>query len=210
LGDPRGIPVVHDIGSGLLVDLSEHGLTGEPLVRDSVKTGATTVFSGDKLVGGPQAGIIVGPTDVIERAKSNPLARALRPDKFTIAALEATLALYRDPNNALIEIPTLSMLVSHPEVLRKRAESLAAMLSGAKTVLGNSAVGGGSFPGAQLPSTLVALTTDSPTAMLAALRRQNPPVIARAADGNVLLDVRTVRDEEFAAVETAVGAARAS
>ena len=209
LGDPRGVPTVHDVGSGLLVDLSAHGLTGEPLVRDSVKAGATTVFSGDKLVGGPQAGIIVGPTDVIERAKSNPLARVLRPDKFTIAALEATLAIYRDPRNALKEIPALSMLVMDAETIRQRAEHLAAMLQGTTTRPGESAVGGGAFAGVRLPSTLVALEADSPQAMLAALRRQDPPVIARAGGGNVLFDVRTVRDEEFPEIASAVGAARA-
>ena len=210
LGEPRGIPTVHDIGSGLLIDLSDFGLRGEPLVRDSVATGATVVFSGDKLVGGPQAGMIVGPTDVVEKAKSNPLARALRPDKFTIATLEATLALYRDPNHALTEIPTLSMLTSDADALRTRAEKLAAMIPDAVTLAGNSAVGGGSFPGAQLPTTLVGLAADSPTAMLDALRRHTPPVIARAADGNVLFDVRTMQDEEFTTVQAAVGSARAS
>jgi L-seryl-tRNA(Ser) seleniumtransferase len=209
LGEPRGVPVIHDIGSGLLVDLSEHGLTGEPLVRASVENGATTVFSGDKLVGGPQAGIIVGPTDVIERTKSNPLARALRPDKFTIAALEATLALYRYPDLALTEIPALSMLVCSPESLRKRAENLATLLTGATTYSGKSAVGGGAFPGALLSTTLVSLAADSPKTMLAALRRHDPPVIARVSDGCVLFDVRTVRDEEFPTINAAVGAARA-
>jgi L-seryl-tRNA(Ser) seleniumtransferase len=209
LGGPRQIPVIHDIGSGLLIDLTEYGLSGEPLVRASVEAGATTVFSGDKLVGGPQAGIIAGPANVIEAAKSNPLARALRPDKFTIAALEATLALYRDPDSALTEIPTLAMLICDPDVLRQRALRLAAKLPGSTTGPGDSAVGGGAFPGARLPTTLVSVNTDSPKEMLEKLRRNDPPVIARVADGNVLFDVRTVRDEEFEILSTAVGAARA-
>jgi len=101
---PRGVPTLHDIGSGLMIDLGDYGLGGEPLVRDSVDAGSTVVFSGDKLLGGPQAGIIVGPADILQRAAVNPLARALRPGKTVLAALEATLALYRDPESALTEV----------------------------------------------------------------------------------------------------------
>jgi L-seryl-tRNA(Ser) seleniumtransferase len=209
LGRSRGVPVIHDIGSGLLVDLSAYGLTGEPLVRDSVEQGAVTVFSGDKLVGGPQAGIIVGPADVIKLAKSNPLARAYRPDKFTIAALEATLALYRYPDLAVQEIPALAMLVADREELERRARTLSAMLPDTATSPGASAVGGGSFPGAPLATTLVSLTCDSPNSILEGLRRHEPPVIARVADGKVLFDVRTVLDEEFETIRTALAAARA-
>jgi L-seryl-tRNA(Ser) seleniumtransferase len=207
LARSRGLPVIHDIGSGLLVDLSTHGLSGEPLVRDSVSSGAATVFSGDKLVGGPQAGIIVGPTEIVEKARTNPLARALRPDKFTVAALEATLSLYRYPDLALTEIPALSMLTMGAEELERRAQILASILPNATTQPGESAVGGGAFPGAHLATTLVSIDTDSPQDMLNALRRFDPPVIARVADGCLLFDVRTVRDEQFQIIENAVSAA---
>jgi L-seryl-tRNA(Ser) seleniumtransferase len=207
LGQMRSVPVIHDIGSGLLVDLSEYGLTGEPLVRESVATGAATVFSGDKLVGGPQAGILVGPAAVIASAKSNPLARALRPDKFTIAALEATLSLYRYRDVAVAEIPALAMLVASPDDIKRRAEALAAKLPGATTQPGESAVGGGAFPGTHLGTTLVSISCDSPSAILESLRRFDPPVIARVAEGRVLFDVRTIRDEEFEIVATALAEA---
>ena len=206
LGRPRGIPVVHDIGSGLLIDLSQWGLVGEPQVQHSVATGATVVFSGDKLMGGPQAGIIVGPGDIIQRAAANPLARVLRPDKFTVAALEATLSLYRDTELAIAEIPTLAMLTADSRLLEARARSLAAALPGASTKPGHSAVGGGSFPGASLPTVLVTLPTKSVAATVDQLRRHSPPVIARAGDGAVLFDVRTIGDEEIATVVAAVAA----
>ncbi len=209
LGKARGIPVIHDIGSGLLVDLSAYGLDGEPLVRDSVAAGAATVFSGDKLVGGPQAGIIVGPADVIKLARSNPLARAYRPDKFTIAALEATLGLYRYPDLAIQEIPALAMLVAPPDELARRAAVLATMLPGTEMVPGESAVGGGSFPGRQLETTLVSYACESPKSVLEVLRHNDPPVIARVADGSVLFDVRTVRDEEFEIIANALATVRA-
>jgi len=207
-GASRDIPTINDIGSGLLVDLSEYGLRGEPLVSHSVEAGATTVFSGDKLVGGPQAGIIVGPKEVLAKAKSNPLARALRPDKFTIAALEATLSLYRDADTAISEIPALAMLVAETSVLEDRAKTLCMRLPGAQIIPGGSAVGGGAFPGKLLPSTLVAISSESPDTLLSELRQHDPPVIARVVDGDVVFDVRTISDEEFDIVESAVRTAR--
>ena len=207
LGRPRGIPTMHDIGSGLLIDLSPWGLVGEPRVQASVATGATVVFSGDKLMGGPQAGIIVGPSDIVQRAAANPLARVLRPDKFTIAALEATLSLYRDTEHAVTEIPTLAMLTADSALLEERAKSLAAALPHASTKAGYSAVGGGTFPGASLPTTLVTLPTKSAAGTVDQLRRHSPPVIARAGEGAVLFDVRTIAAEEIATVVTAVAAA---
>jgi L-seryl-tRNA(Ser) seleniumtransferase len=209
LGTGRGIPVVHDVGSGLVTDLSPWRLTGEPLVQDSIAAGAAVVFSGDKLLGGPQAGIIAGPGEIVQRAASNPFARAVRPDKLTVAALEATLTLHRDPTTAVGEIPVLAMLTTDPAVLEDRAQRLASQVAGATTRAGTSAVGGGAFPGVDLPTTLVAVATDSADALLARLRAQQPPVIARAADGCVLLDPRTLRDDEVAAVAEALRAARA-
>jgi L-seryl-tRNA(Ser) seleniumtransferase len=208
LGRNRGIPTVHDVGSGLLIPLDAYGLSGEPLVRDSVTAGATAVFSGDKLLGGPQAGIIVGPAETVERAARNPLARALRPDKTALAALEATLSLYRDPERALREIPALAMLTAEAPALKRRARKLARRIPGAETEPGASTVGGGAFPGSELPTTLVALAVDSCDAFLAALRAHDPPVIALARDDRVVFDVRTVRDDEVAIVAQAVAAAR--
>ncbi len=203
LGAARGIPVVHDAGSGLLVTLDAYGLTGEPLVRDGVAAGATVIFSGDKLLGGPQAGILVGPSTIVERLAQNPLARALRPDKSTVAALEATLRLYRDPGRALTAIPVLAMLTADPRDLRRRARRLARKIPGARTLPGLSAVGGGSFPNCDLPTTLVALEVENCDTFLRALREHDPPVVARAADDRVVLDVRTVRNDEFAIVAEA-------
>jgi L-seryl-tRNA(Ser) seleniumtransferase len=206
---PRGLPVVHDVGSGLLLDLSPWGLEGEPRVSDSVAAGALTVFSGDKLLGGPQAGIVVGPGALVERLGRDPLARALRPDKVTFAALEATLALYREPERARREIPVLRMLTREPADLKRRARRLARRIAGATTVAGESAVGGGAFPHARLATTLVAIPAPSPDTLLAALRASEPPVIARAGAGCVLLDVRTLADDELAPVATAVDRAQA-
>ncbi len=204
LGASRGMPAVHDVGSGLLLSLESYGLTGEPLVPDSVATGATVTFSGDKLLGGPQAGIIVGPRDVGQRAAQNPLARALRPDKVTFAALEATLALYRDPERALAEIPTLAMLTAIPADLKRRARRLARRIKGSRLAPGTSAVGGGAFPGSALPTTLVTLAARSCDALLAALRAHDPPVIARASGEHVVFDVRTLEDDELGVVADAV------
>jgi L-seryl-tRNA(Ser) seleniumtransferase len=152
----------------------------------------------------------VGPEAIIHRVSSSPLARALRPDKFTLAALEATLAIHRDPAAARVEIPVLAMLTADRSELASRAEQLAQQLAGATVEPGHSAVGGGAFPGVSLPTTLVRLPADSPDTALAKLRRHTPPVIARAADSAVLFDVRTIRDEEFAVIASAVhGAAMA-
>lgn len=204
LGASRGIPAAFDVGSGLLISLEEYGLTGEPLVPAVVATGATAIFSGDKLLGGPQAGLIVGPTAVVAPAARNPMARALRPDKVTVAALEATLALYRDPARAHVEIPTLAMLTADPAALRRRARRLARRVPGSATRPGTSAVGGGAFPENALPTTLVALDVESCDAALAALRAHDPPVIARVEEDRVVFDVRTLGDEEFAIVAEAV------
>ena len=206
---PRGVPVIHDLGSGLLLDLSAHGLTGEPLVQSSLAAGATAVFSGDKLLGGPQAGIIAGPAAVIAQAAQNPFTRAMRPGKTVLAALEATLALYRDSPTALAEIPTLAMLATDPTTLEARAAELAGRIPGATTESGTSSVGGGAFPDAVLPTTLVALPVEHPDALLGALRAQEPAVIARAGEGRVLFDPRTLHPGEMDHVVEATAAARA-
>ncbi|MDH3496125.1 MAG: L-seryl-tRNA(Sec) selenium transferase [Gemmatimonadota bacterium] len=205
----RGIPVVHDVGSGLLLDLGPWGLSGEPLVRDSAATGALTVFSADKLLGGPQAGIVVGPQALVARLAADPLARAVRPDKITLAALEATLRLYRDPATAVQAIPVLHMLTTDAATLKRRARRLARRIPGATTTPGVSAVGGGAFPDAELATTLVAVPVPSPDTTLAALRQGEPPVIARAGADAVLLDVRTLADAELREVADAVARARA-
>jgi L-seryl-tRNA(Ser) seleniumtransferase len=204
----KDVPLVHDVGSGLMVDLQRYGLTGEPLVRESVAAGAVVVFSGDKLLGGPQAGIIVGPENLLQRIARDPLARALRPDKGTLAALEATLALYRDPAVAIDQVPVLRMITASAAELTQRARKLARRIGQASTIPGTSEVGGGAFPEGTLPTTLVAIETPSVDGMLEKLRSGTPPVIARAKEGKVVLDVRTISDAEFPSVAAAVNAAR--
>ena len=213
LARDAGIPLIYDIGSGLLADLAPYGLTGEPTVRAAVATGADVVlFSGDKLLGGPQAGILVGSTGAIERSRRNPLARALRADKMTLAALDATLALYDDPETARREIPVLAMLTEAAESIAHRAASLAAACPPALApalVPGSSAVGGGAFPDAVLPTTLVQLDpgTLGPDALALRLRLGDPPVVARVAEGRVLLDPRTLSVNGCAAVAEALSRA---
>ena len=190
------VPVLHDLGSGLFLSLEKYGLRGEPVASDAVREGATVVsMSGDKLLGGPQAGILLGRADAIARMRHNPLARALRVDKLTLAALEATLALYRDPERAVREIPTLAMLAASVDSLRNRASTLARRLEAAgvqaAVVESEGSVGGGAFPTAPLSSMAVALSGDS-TAIEARLRAARTPVIARIVNDSVLLDLRSV------------------
>lgn len=210
LADQAGIPYVYDVGSGLLADLSRWGLTGEPRVPDAVAAGAGLVlFSGDKLLGGPQAGCIVGRAELVARCQTNPLARAMRADKLTLAALAATLSLHLDPESAARTVPVLAMLTLDEVELRERAYRLAAMCPpavSAATVAGESAVGGGSFPGAVLATTLVALDPGALGADGLALRLRlgEPPVVVRVGDGRVLLDPRTLPEEAFAAMARAI------
>ena len=193
-----GIPWLYDVGSGLIPDLSPWGLTGEPRVPEAVAAGAELVlFSGDKLLGGPQAGCLVGRRDLVARCRSNPLARALRADKLTLAALEATLALYRDPATAVSEIPVLAMLTASAAELADRARQLAAICPPelrAEIRAGQSAVGGGSLPGATLPTSLVALDPGAigPDGLALRLRLGEPPIVARVSEGRVVLDPRTL------------------
>ena len=201
LAGERGVPIVHDLGSGLLVALDEFGLRGEPTARQALDAGATIVtMSGDKLLGGPQAGIIVGRAKEIAAIRRNPLARSYRVDKLTLAALEATLALYRDPQRAHREIPALAMLTAPIDALRARGESIRAAVRercgrDLPLVESDAGVGGGAFPTARIPSLALALDGDA-TAIERALRAGEPPVVARVADDRVLLDLRTVRPAE--------------
>ncbi|MGH7653857.1 MAG: L-seryl-tRNA(Sec) selenium transferase, partial [Gemmatimonadaceae bacterium] len=205
------VPLLHDFGSGLMLDLSPWGLTGEPSARDAVRAGASLVMmSGDKLLGGPQAGIMVGSAALIGALRRNPLARALRVDKLTLAALEATLALYRDPARAVSEIPTLAMLTAPVAALDARARRIVAALTAngvppvvARVARTSATVGGGAFPGASIPSAAVALEVASPESLEAKLRGGAVPVIGRISDGKVVLDLRSVAiglDDELGAL----------
>ena len=210
LAREAGVPWLYDVGSGLLHDLAPWGLTGEPRVPEAVAAGAELVlFSGDKLLGGPQAGCLVGGRELIARCRSNPLARALRADKLTLAALEATLALHRDSATAIAEIPVLAMLTATAAELASRAERLAALCP---TELdpqirpGTSAVGGGSLPGAVLPTSLIALDAGPLGADGLALRLRlgDPAIVARVSEGRVLLDPRTLPLGAYAEIGAAL------
>jgi L-seryl-tRNA(Ser) seleniumtransferase len=196
LAGERGLPLLHDLGSGLMMSLTEYGLAGEPTARDAVGAGAALVtMSGDKLLGGPQAGLILGTARAVSAVRANPLIRSYRVDKLTLAALEATLALYREPRRALTEIPVLAMLTATRDDVRARVESLCNKIGARGTrvsVLDTEAsVGGGAFPTARIPS--AALAIDGPAERIEReLRAGQPSVIARVADGRVLLDARTV------------------
>lgn len=204
LAHARGLSCVYDLGSGLLMNLSEFGLTGEPTVPEGVAAGADlVVFSGDKLLGGPQAGILAGTAQAIEACRADPIARAVRADKLTLAALEATLALYRDRDIALREIPVLRMLTENAESIRARAERLAGGGRGGELIEGDSEVGGGSFPGAKLRTWLAGFPDES---LAERLRRHDPPIIARVAGSRVLLDARTILPDQ---VETVIAALNA-
>ena len=204
----HGLAIIHDLGSGLLTPLDDIGLRGEPTVREALDAGASVVtMSGDKLLGGPQAGLIIGDAASVAAMRSNPLARAFRVDKCTLAALEATLALYRDPRRARNEIPTLAMLADSPAVIQSRAERAQALLGargvGADVVPSASAVGAGAFPTTELPSFALALM-GSAEHWGERLRAGTPAVIGRVKDGRLLLDLRTVRDESLTLLVDAV------
>jgi L-seryl-tRNA(Ser) seleniumtransferase len=208
LGQRHGLPVVEDLGSGSFCDLSRFGLEREPTAQEAIAKGADVVtFSGDKLLGGPQAGIILGRKELVARFKKNPLTRALRVDKLTLAALEATLRLYRDETQALELIPTLRMISMPLALLEEQAQSLAEQLrtvdSAGKLQItvqpGSSQVGGGSLPAQDLPTRVVALHSSlmSTPQLEQQLRASNPPVIARIEADQVLLDVRTLQEGDF-------------
>jgi L-seryl-tRNA(Ser) seleniumtransferase len=196
LARSHAVPLLFDFGSGLLVSLEQYGLRGEPTARDAVRDGATLVLmSGDKLLGGPQAGIIAGDAKAIAACRKNPLARAVRVDKLTLAALEATLALYRDPARAFREIPTLAMLTAPSQNIRARAEQVSARLATAglkcQVVETEAGVGGGAFPTARIPSHAIAIAGQADD-IERRLRTGRAPVIGRIAQGRVLLELRSV------------------
>ena len=206
LAAEMGIPLLNDFGSGLMLDLAPWGLSGEPRAADVVSAGASLVMmSGDKLLGGPQAGLIVGRRDLVERLRKHPLARALRVDKMTIAALEATLALYRDPAMAVREIPVLAMLTADAARIRARAEAMARAIGAGVTVSESIAtVGGGAFPTARIASWSLTLPGNA-TVVERSLRDGVTPVVARIADDRVHLDLRSVQpsdDDALAALVT--------
>ena len=203
-----GLPLIVDLGSGLLVSLEAYGLSGEPTVGETVRDGATlVVMSGDKLLGGPQAGIIVGDRAAVDACRRNPLARALRVDKLTIAALEATLRLSQDEARAVQEIPALAMVTAAAASIRRRAEAMAESLGAhgipCRVVDSEGAVGGGAFPTARLASAAVALDGD-PMVLEARLRGGDDAVIGRVVDGRLLLDLRSVPADRDEAVLAAV------
>jgi L-seryl-tRNA(Ser) seleniumtransferase len=216
LGRRLGLPVIDDIGSGALIDFGRFGFAGEPVASASVQAGANLVlFSGDKLLGGPQAGIILGRRDWIERIEKNPLMRAFRVDKMTLAALEATLRLYRDPELACREVPILAMLSTPLLELRNRAERLAGRLRALPDVAQATVeqdiayLGGGSIPTQGLESVVLRLRFRelSETDVAARLRLGDPAVVPRVQDEQVIFDLRTVLPWQDDALFQAIGTA---
>lgn len=213
----NGLMVLDDLGSGVMIDVGQAGLPHEPTVNESVAAGVDVVtFSGDKLLGGPQAGIAVGTKAAINRMKKHPLARAVRIDKMTLAALEATVKLYFDETKAIQEIPTLAALFAKPAFLMKRADKLAADIKKkaghrvkAASVKDTSKAGGGALPLAEMPTAAVRLTVEglSVNKLETALRRYKTPVIGRIKDDALLLDMRTIQPQDEKDIVAAVAAA---
>jgi L-seryl-tRNA(Ser) seleniumtransferase len=212
LGKKHGIPVIDDVGSGALVDFARFGLSGEPLPRESIADGADlTLFSGDKLLGGPQAGIIAGGKEWIQKIEKDPLMRAFRLDKMTLAALEATLRLHLNEPRAMQEIPVLALLSTPLTELQERAEALAVRLQAAPGVKAaaredSAYVGGGSLPDQTTPTWVVEVAVDgvSEAELARRLRTGEPAVMGRVQGGKLLLDVRTVFLEQEPALLKAV------
>jgi L-seryl-tRNA(Ser) seleniumtransferase len=207
LGTEHRLPVVDDLGSGCFIDLTQYGLEREPTVQEAIRTGVDAVtFSGDKLLGGPQAGIILGKKTFLDLFKINPLTRALRIDKLTLAALESTLFIYLDEKKAMEEIPTLRMLSVDTGPLKRRGRRLLKRLSGMMikkitfTIKEDlSQVGGGALPLQELPTIVVAIKPHdiSVNSLEENLRKEEPPIISRISKEELILDMRTVFDEEI-------------
>ena len=206
LAHQQDLPVLEDLGSGLLLNLTRYGLPREPTVREALESGVDLVtFSGDKLLGGPQAGLIVGRRELVDRVRRHPMARALRSDKLTLAALEATLRLYLEPETARARIPTLTMLASDPPSLKLRCEALLPRLQESladhaegQIIAATATVGGGALPLAELPGWVIALTpkTLSVNALTTRLRSARPPVVGRVHDDRLLIDPRTLQEDD--------------
>ncbi|MEI8172936.1 MAG: L-seryl-tRNA(Sec) selenium transferase [Deltaproteobacteria bacterium] len=207
LGKKHDIPVMHDLGSGCFAELDCYGLEREPTVCDVLETGVDVItFSGDKLLGGPQAGIILGKKDILQRIKKNPLNRALRIDKLTLAALEGTMMQYLRPGKAVSHLRVLRMLTEPVSDVSRRAKKLLAMLrkerfEGLTLSLkkGFSMAGGGALPTQEIPTMLISITSKqlSPGSLEERLRRPDVPIIARISDNEVLFDLRTIAEEEY-------------
>ncbi len=211
LADQKDLILMEDLGSGVLIDLSPFGLTDEPVVADILKAGVDLVmFSGDKLLGGPQAGILAGRRDIIARLKSHPLMRAVRIDKLSLAALEATLQLYRPPFDPMSDIPVLRMLSEPADAVERRARTLEAALvqhgiSDVAVQPSAAFVGAGTLPEQDLASFAVSVRLPdlSAEALTAALRQHATPVIGRIERGRVLLDMRTVEEGALSVIARA-------
>ena len=213
IGRRHDLPVMEDLGSGTLVDFSKYGLTREPTVQESLTAGVDVVtFSGDKLLGGPQAGIILGGKTHIDRIKANPLTRAVRIDKMTLAALEGTLQLYRDESKAMQQIPTLRMLTmpltaieSRAADLKSRLEKLANNRLAVESIDLASKAGGGSLPLLNLPSRCIGVSVKgmSANAIELWMRQHTPPVIGRIENDRFIMDPRTLQEEELEMIEKA-------
>lgn len=207
LGKRHDVITVEDLGGGLLVDLTKFGLPYEPTVGDAVKSGLDLItFSGDKLLGGPQCGIILGKEDLIKKMKKNPLLRALRVCKLTLGALEAILRIYYYEEDPGQKIPHLRMITEPLSTIKRKADRLARRVGSLLTdgfkieiIEGKSEVGGGSYPGVEIPTYLMSLRSDniSSVKLAKSLRKSDPPVITRIADDRVLFDLRTIREEEI-------------
>jgi len=218
LGDEHGIPVVEDQGSGVLIDLSPFGLPKEPTVQESLSAGAALVTcSGDKLFGGPQAGLIFGRAEYVAKLKKHPLARALRIDKMTLAAMEATLAAYLDPARLIAENPTIRMLTSPKEAFSERAGKLAGKLAAELGEKADVAVeedvaraGGGSLPLADIPTLVVTVKPKAcgPDRLERALRASDPPIICRIKEDKLVFDMRTIQPGEEDLILQAISSIR--
>ena len=214
LGRQYDLPVMNDLGSGCLIDLTPYGLEKEPTVKEAIQTGVDVItFSGDKLLGGPQAGIVLGKKSVLDLIKANPLTRALRIDKLTLAALESTLLLYLDEKKVVEELPTLRMLTYDRPFLRKRGTRLLRRLrsllgDGASLVLKEdiSRVGGGAYPVQELPTIVLALEPlhASVNDLEQKLRKGDPPIICRISDDELVFDLRTIFDDEISILASAI------
>lgn len=213
LGREYGLPVLDDLGSGVMFDMRQFGLEYEPTLRERVEAGGDIITcSGDKILGGPQAGIVLGRKEYVEKMKNNPLTRAIRVDKMTLAALEGTLKSYYDMDQALEEIPTLQMIDSSLEKLKKRAENLKEAIAAASGELegylelekGISRVGGGSYPVSELPTwTLTLSTGGDPEPLARELRRDYPPIFCRISEGKLIFDVRTLVEGDIDRISAA-------